>query len=175
MIIVEERFEEMFSVLPKMKRKSDPAEALGFSIQFGFGDDKELNSFLQRQGGRPYPLIWLLYPFKERHLEKRVELRDVTLILAVETTADKTNAERFNDTFKPILFPLYNNILWLFEKSNIIKVHNYYDVIKYPNYGELNVLRTKEESKTTDIWDALKLNFNCEINNACFRNLITFK
>lgn len=171
MIIIEDRLREMFEYLPNMSRFDNTGS---FKPKFQFGDGKELNAFLDStriEKTDPYPLIWLLYPQKEVHSTNRVKVNNMTIILAVKTTPDKMNEERFEKVFKPILFPLADNIFELFKKSNTIDTVVDYDVIKYPNYGELNTLRTKEQNFTTDIWDALRITFNANINNNCLRQL----
>lgn len=169
LIKVEDRFQEMFNLLPSMAGINANSSDL-FDVTFGYGDNKQLNFFLnERKDFVNYPLIWLLYPYKERHTRKYVELEKVSLILAVETITGLTNKERIDQTFTKILFPLFDNISELFMKSNTIHTGVYYDVIKYPNYGEINQLRTKEESFSVDVWDALKVTFDCEINNNCLR------
>lgn len=169
MIIVENRFKEMFNLLPTQTNGTVTKKPV-----FSWGDDKQLNQFLVIRDERPYPLIWLIYPLKERHLINRVELKNVSLILAINNDNEAlSNEERMVLTFEKYLIPLYNNILKLFKKSNIIYVGNHYDIIKFPNYGELNVLRTKEEEKTLCVWDAIKVTFDCSINANCL-NQITF-
>lgn len=169
MIVIEDRFEEMIEYLPSMTR----ADGTGsFKPTFGFGDGKELNAFLQRTEGDtedPYPLIWMLYPQEEIHTVNTVKLNSVSFILAVKTTTDKLNKQRFDETFRPVIFQLVDNLLELFKKSNTISTIKDHKLTKFPNYGELNVLRTREQFFTTDIWDAVKVVFNCEINNNCLR------
>lgn len=173
-IVVEDRFEEMFSYLPDMRNPSSNSSET-FKVIFGYGDGKQLNFFLkERSSFVNYPLIWLLYPYKENHFKKYVDLENVSLILAVESTSGISNKERINETFTKILSPLFNNVVELFTKSNIISVTEPYQAIKYANYGEINALRTKEESLSVDIWDAIKVTFNCRINNNCLRP-INFK
>jgi len=165
-IIVEDRFREIFNYLPNMKDDN----LNEFPIVFDGGDERELNAFLTTKQGdsRPYPLIWLVYPFKEIHTKKEVKLDSVTFILAVETNSEMLNKQRLDETFKKILFPLLFNIRKAFEKACIININDEYEIIKHPNYSSDE---NGEQLSSIELWDALKVTFDCSINNSCLRPL----
>lgn len=159
-IIVEDRFEEMFSYLPTIN---------GFGVTFSGGDNKELGAFLELKGkaAETYPLIWLVYPYTEKHGLKVVELERISFILAVRTNKVMLNDQRIKETYKGLLIPLLKNIKILFDRANIISVNDEYSVVKFPNYsGDDN---NSKSSFTTDPWDALKVTFSCSINSVCLR------
>jgi len=164
MIIVEERLEEMFNTLPMIQTSNGDFQPI-----FMYGDQKELNAFLKTSIGsdKPYPLIWLVYPYEENHTRTHVDIQRLSLILAVETNNAMLNPERMENTFKTVLVPLWNNIRHLFNASGTIDVNQEYDIIKFPNYGE-----TDTESESIDVWDALKVTFKCKINNYCLKQII---
>ena len=167
-IVVEERLAEIFETLPAyIDDKGNEFKPL-----FKFGDNKELLAFLKQNEGSksPYPLIWLVYPYEENHQRTHVQIDNMDLILAVETNSEMFNEERFETTYKDVLFPLYDNIRTLFDQANIISTDDTYRVVKYPNYGNLE----GTENETVDIWDALKMTFNCQITNWCFNAPIIF-
>lgn len=170
MIIVEDRLREMFNQLPPHINVDLNAS---FPIKFKYGDNLELLSFLkQNQGSEsPYPLIWLVYPYEEDHQRTHVKIDGMSLILASETNMNMFNEERIETTYKQILFPLYENIKVLFEQSNIIITDGTFRVSKFPNYSSEEL--PGEENQTVDIWDALKITFDCQINDWCL-NTINF-
>lgn len=165
-IVVEDKLKEMIDVLPNMSYKDETDE---FEVWFGFGDEKELNAFLQQSADRKYPLIWLVYPYEEAHGFKEVEVKNMTLVLAVDTVASKMNMDRLDTTYREILFKLYGNLVHCFEKSNTIHIDSDYKIVKFPNYGA----EETNNSETVDLWDAMKVVFNCRINDRCLRE-ITF-
>jgi len=158
-IVVEDRLREIFAYLPAID---------GYIPVFGCGDQRELNAFLvNKKAEAPYPLIWLVYPYSEQHKRTKVELESITLILAVETNQAMLNLQRIEDVYKVFLYPLLDNIKYVFRVASIMNLSDEYDVWKYPNYsGDANL---GEENETIAIWDALKVNFNCTINDKCLK------
>jgi hypothetical protein len=166
MIIAEDRFEEIFAYLPVIKNSSD----VEFQPLFRYGDNLELLVFLKNQIGntkRPYPLIWLLYPYEEDHTRTNLNLKDVVLIIATETNAESNYQQRMEENYKKVLIPLYENIRLAFMRANILSTDDKYKIVKYPNFGrpEENV------SETIDLWDAMKITFDCSINNVCLQKI----
>tara|TARA_R110002126_G_scaffold129081_1_gene271766 strand:+ start:86 stop:589 length:504 start_codon:yes stop_codon:yes gene_type:complete len=163
MVGVEERLIEMFQYLPSMKY--DASNPTLFPVVFGFGDDIELNVFLnsKENDSSPYPLVWLLYPYKEKHFEHKVKVENMVLILAVHTDKGMQNPERLKTTYKNILIPLYDNIATLLKKACITNLEWSYDVEKHPNYG------SGQESNGVFIWDALRCEFSITITDDCLK------
>jgi hypothetical protein len=168
-IIVEEKFEAIFSYLPDMKfSDSSPS----YPVVFRYGDKDELLAFLnssEKRDARPYPLIWLVYPYLEKHLKSRVELESVKLVLAVDTDKASQNPERIKQNYTKILMPLYGNVVKVLTKANIINIKHEFNVTKHPNYSEVNSDGT--ESETIDRWDALTVLFNCQIIDTCLKQI----
>lgn len=156
MIVVEDRLNTVFSKLNKIN---------GFQPIFKYGDIKELNTFLQSQSqatNRPYPLIWLVYPYVEEQKKNYVFIDKMSIVLATNTIPELLNDARLEITYKGILIPLLENIQRVFMKSNIVFVKDEsYKVTKFPNYGE------NDQHLSTDIWDALKVTFDIQISNNC--------
>lgn len=161
-IIVENRFSEMFDYLPALLDADDNPH----NIVFEFGDQKELLAFLKESEGQsePYPLIWLQYPYEENHQKTRVEIKNMVLVFAVKTNVEMFNRERFETTFGEVLFPLLDNVKKLFRLANIIDTDNTYRMVKFPNYS---ATEEGDEQVVFDTWDALKITFDCTINNWC--------
>jgi len=194
MIIVEELFNQIFDTLPIM-------DIGGKSLKpkFDFGTKEDLLIFINDYADNkitPYPLLWLETPItktgkekcfeskveiwletpitktgKEKCFESKVEI-DFKLIIATITTANKTNLERIDITFKSTLIPLYENVIKAIRQSGRTKFinENNNQRTDYYNYG-LKELSTEKDSLTsTAIWDAIKLDCklqlidsNCEI------------
>lgn len=161
MIIVEDRFKEMFDYLPTIN---------GFEVVFGYGDNKELQAFLnsKQEEDSPYPLIWLVYPYIENQNRTNVSLDQITIILATDTGIPLLNKERLDSVYKTILIPLYNNVTNLFRMASIMNVSDTYQVIKFPKYSGSDDVNG-DYDETVDVWDALKVTFDCTINNTCLR------
>lgn len=168
-IIVEDRFKEIFSYLPDMKFNSSlPA----FPVRFSYGDDYELKAFLissENEENRIYPLIWLVYPFQEKHIKTRVELKGVNLILAVDTSKAGLNPERIRLNYENVLMPLYGNIVKVLTRANIINMKYEFNITKFPNYSHES--SNGKEHKTISRWDALKVNFDCTIIDTCLKQI----
>jgi len=163
-ISFEDVCENIFSYLPPMKYSKD---SVYYPINFGYGDEKALNLFLvSRDESDIYPLVWLLYPYKEKHTNTKLEIDKVDFILAVDTNSSMQNKERMQETFGKILMPLLFNVREAFKKANIVNINNEYEVIKYPNYSESDVA---QKSGTVVVWDALKVSFSLIIMDTCLR------
>jgi hypothetical protein len=164
MIKVEDRLAEMFAYLPLMKGTSGGY----FKPTFVYGDQKQLLDFLRQnsKGASKYPIIWLLYPFNERHTRSRVEYTNMELVLAVETNSVMLNDQRMKETYDKVLIPLFNNIKKCFSQANIVNTPDLYEVTKYPNYSES---AEGKENETTYVWDALKITFAGAINSNCLK------
>jgi len=165
-ISIEDKLTEMFDTLPLMTNGIGGGAT--YKPIFGYGDEKELNAFLKmkEKGESPYPLIWLLYPYKENQTKNHVEVSNIQFILAVKSNMPMQNFERMQVTFKAILIPLYNNISYLFKTANIVNVSGDYDVIKYPNYS---YDAKGAETFGNLVWDAMKIEFDIKIKNTCFK------
>jgi hypothetical protein len=108
-------------------------------------------------------------PYEEEHLnQRRVKVSNMTLILAVETNTQMLNSERMERTFKPILYPLLDDILRVLRVANTVSVNGEYRATKFPNYSDDT---NGEESGFVDIWDAVKLQLDCTFNNNCLREI----
>ena len=168
-IVVEDKLEAIFNYLPAVKYNEDSDTS--YKPIFRFGDQKELNSFLQlskEANSRPYPLIWMLYPSEENHFKTHVDLEDLTLILAVNTNISMLNKERLEKTFKKILFPLYDNVHYVLKSAVNTNLTEEVKITKYPNYSGDN---NREKAMTLDLWDAVKTVWKISIHNNCLREI----
>jgi hypothetical protein len=160
-IVIEDRLREIFDYLPAINT---------YNPVFKVGDEKELLAFFkQSEGNTNYPLIWLVQPYEEQHVNrKRVNIDNLSLILAVETNHEMLNSERMDSTFKPILYKLLDNILDVFTVSNTLSYDSNFRIMKFSNYDHEE---SGESGVVVDIWDAIKLTVNIEINDNCLREI----
>lgn len=158
-IVIEDKLSAMFDYLPYIKT---------YKPMFKVGDENELLVFFrQSERNSSYPLIWLIQPYEEQHINrKRVNIKNLSLILAVQTNYDLLNAERMVKTF-PILYELLDNILDVFTISNTLSFDLSYNIVKFPNYDHSETLTS--EGSVVDIWDAIKLTLDVEINDNCLK------
>ena len=163
MIVVEDKFKALFDQLPLTTNKVGSE----FKTVFGYGDEKELYSFLDNNRRKlPYPLIWYLHPVEEEHTRTDVQLKDAVLVLATITTTNKTNAQRMETSFKEVLIPLFDNIKTALMRSNVFDVKGQdlgYKVTKFFNYGDEELVK----SQAIDVWDAMRVRFDCSVNSRC--------
>ena len=141
-LVVEKRLEEIFCYLPEMTSLSG---GTNHPVRFGYGDKKELNSFLKNRSlDKVYPLIWLLYPYTENHSNTDVEVTNATFILAMSTNAQMENKERIEKTFGKVLLPLFYTKRFVTNKGT-----HEVGSIYYPTNEKLleNLINTKRIEK----------------------------
>jgi len=168
-IILEDKLDDIFQYLPAMV-VSENSE--GYKPVFHFGDEHEIKVFLKKyelEKRKPYPLIWLLYPFKEKHIGKTLQLEDLPLILAVDTDKNLSSKLRLKTTYKKVLIPLMNMVVESLTKASTVKINKEREFVKFPNYSD--DLLSGEENFTGARWDAIKLYLSFSINNGCLREI----
>jgi len=167
-IVVEDRLKEIFDYLPDMVG----ADTNSYTPVFKAGDEHELLAFFnQSQGNTNYPLIWLELPFKEdhkNHNRQKLEVLNLSLILAVETNSSMVYSERLETTFKTILYPLLDNILDVMRVSNTLSYDGNFSITKFANYSDAQI---GIDGEFADIWDAIKLEVDVIINDDCLREI----
>lgn len=164
-IIVEDRLEELFDYLPEQVVNS-----VSYKPVFKVGDEEDLLAFFKQSKGKTnYPLVWLQMPYLEEHKNRtKVELTGLSFILAVETNAAMLNDERMTKTFKPLLYPLLNNILDVFRVGNIITYDGDFTITKFSNFSDEEEI---EKGEFVDIWDVIKLTIDLVIDDSCLREI----
>ena len=169
MIIIEDRFEEALSYLPEMYGLNSSSTET-FKPTFMYGDEQELIMYLKlfSESSEIYPIIWLIQPYKEKHKGKRVYLDNISFVLATSTNRNMLNKDRMESTFKKILIPLYDNMMEIFKYCNTIDLAETNNVIKYPGYKNID----GDKNRTVAIWDAIKLDLSCSINDNCLKPII---
>lgn len=161
MILVEERLKELFPTLPNIT----DIDGVEHKPKFDFGTEEDLIVFINDNRDaeiNTYPLIWVQTPFPTEGKEPRLNCK-LKLILAVNSNSTLTNTERLEISFKPILVPLFENVIKAFNRCGFITLRNR-DKEKRTNFFNYGVKEQGEKNtviQTTDIWDAIK--FECEI------------
>ena len=165
-IVLEDVFDDIFQQLPEITSVDGSGK---YKVVFDYGDEKALNNYLaNREQNKPYPLIWMLYPYLENHSKNNLVVDRVELILAMETNTSMENRERISTSFGKVLLPLLDNIRKAFQQANVVNVSGDYDVVKHPNYSKTDI---KDENAVISLWDALKISFNIKVIDTCLRPL----
>lgn len=147
----------------------------GIDIYYEYGHPLEIVNTLAEKTGhnsfkyKKYPLIMLFQDFNEDHdVAFDYSIRNITVIIATSTKPTYKAKDRYNNTFVPLLYPIYTsliknlrtsvNIDW--EEKNHIKIDRLYwgkDGL-YGNTG--NVFN--------DYLDAIQIEIKeININNKC--------
>lgn len=94
-----------------------------FHVYYEFGHHEEVLRQLIYKEGNPdkpkkYPLIWLVTPFKEVKKEHGLYAETkLHIVIAYYTSNTYSMAERRDNVFKPILYPVYAELLRQLQKS----------------------------------------------------------
>lgn len=159
MIVTEHRLRDLFTLIPEIRIN----ENVSLKPFFGWGNKKELDRTLEEYKSSVYPLIWLLptednYDFKRRVTRKKC----VLIVATLEKNIDRLNPTRYERNFDVVLNPLTSYIIESLRKSSITELKsNEVSIFKEPNYSE--------SEGTIDLWDAVRLEFDLEINNNCLK------
>lgn len=151
MIISEYSIRDIIATIPAIQLNP----SLTAKAKFHWGDEKELNRYIQLKKEDSYPLIWLL-PSPDIYTGayyQKVE-KDCTFIIATrEVRKDLFNDQRYIKTFDLVLNPLTANLIQGLTSSNISdRIGSDIEINKYPNYSA-----DSENNGTIDLWDAVKL------------------
>lgn len=166
MIDVEYDLKMLFDTLPDLTIDDE-----SYKPMFDFGNHEDLLKYLEqkdREEGETYPLIWLETPITLTGSEDKKSF-DLKLVLATQTSAEISNVERLEITFKPTLIPLYKNILKALNQSGFTQIikKEQNKTTNYYNYGVRQIGKKREEQAAIDIWDAIKFECKLEVTDAC--------
>lgn len=175
-LIPEEILKEVFATLPAMEISNKL-----WTPVFGFGSKEEMLLFLNKEsveGRKPYPLVWLETKFSETgpYNGRRKEM-SLRLVLATESSDKFTTEQRLDYVFKPILFPLKDNVLKALHQSGKTRILDKENnkITKYYNYGLKEVSDSSTNSDNKDVWDALKLECKLQLRESNCPIKITYK
>lgn len=166
MIVVEDKLEAIFSFIPEIKQINGTNK---YKHTFGYGDLKELNAFIKFMADKkdPYPLIWLLYPYQEKHYGRKVELKGFNIVLAVNTNVSMLNRDRLATTYSKVLNPLFIGVRDTLIRASNTNFNGEIILTKFPNYSEDG----SSTHASISIWDAYKLTLDLTITDNCLRDI----
>jgi hypothetical protein len=168
MIVFEEKFRELISLLPNLE-----VENGSFPIRYDWGTLDVLNKFLiLPENVSKYPLIWLITgKDTEDYISKTVTRKARFVIATRSNDVDQFNQTQYQTDFKNILIPVYSNLVTLLERSGITTIINQ-EIEKelIPNYS----LNNNGKGLIT-IWNAIVVDAEIEINGKyCINKNIKF-
>lgn len=167
-IIPEERLAEVFATLPEEDGKTGD-QAL--KPKFEFGTHKDLLRFLNdktKLNEYAYPLIFLETPIMATGNDQLVNVKNCTLIFAHRSKAELSPRQRLEGTIKYRIRPALENALKALNQSGITRITNKdsFSTEVFYNYGSTP---QEKEHTATEIWDAIRLKVDLEINAKCIR------
>jgi len=154
MIVVEHFIRAIVETIPAIQINP----TLLANAKFHWGDEDELNRYVQLKKEGSYPLIWLLpSPDNYEGASGQEIVKECSFIIATrETRQDLFNDERYVTSFDLVLQPLTENLIHGLTTSNITeRIGNTWEIMKFPNYSAAS-----EKNGTIDIWDAIGLTIN---------------
>ena len=161
MIVTEHSIRDIIATFPSIQINRN----LLLKAKFHWGDEKELNRYIQLKKDNTYPLIWLL-PTSDEYNDvgsnNQSVIKDCSFVIATrETRTELFNDQRYVKTFEVVLNPLTDYLVKGLTESNITeRVGTEFSVFKHPNYSDDNT-----ENGTIDLWDAVKLDINVKFKN----------
>lgn len=160
MIVIESRLNEIFNQLPEID---------GFKPVYKWGDEFHLIKQLQLYSDANrsiYPLIYQTSKGSKQNKYTKEATTSLELVLACRNTeVSLTNEQRWEMSYKNILYPVVENIVNSIILSGIATFNGEYDIEEFPNYGNGRLTETK------DIWDALTLKCSITLNANCVKQI----
>lgn len=159
---------ELFDLLPDATFSNGNTA----KIDFSWGSQQDLNKYIKLKGNkRKYPLIWLVNTkWQENRLGQTMKSR-IRLILAINSTKmENINPTIWDTDFEETLNPIKENVLTALTKSGrTILNQTTIDIERLPNYSDEGTNKTK----TIDIWNAIVIDCDVEINHnsTCFNQI----
>lgn len=154
MIVVEHMIRAIIEMIPAIQLNP----TLLANAKFHWGDEKELNRYVQLKKEDSYPLIWLL-PSPDNYEGARGQevIKECSFIIATrETRQELFNDERYIRSFDLVLQPLTDYLIHGLTVSTISdRIGNDWEIMKFPNYSAESL-----KNGTIDLWDAIGLTIN---------------
>ena len=150
----------MIPIIPDIFEEivSDVSDRYGSSVYFEFGHPIELNNIIKMKGRQlQYPAIFLFVDIEEtRNIQGRWGTISPTLIIVNETEQTYLASQRLENSFKPILYPIYELLINEIENSSYFSgtqvVHGKRDHYFYGS--DMNEGKSSFDQK----FDAIELN-----------------
>lgn len=147
--------------------------AMQSSIYYDFGHYSEVVKNLDERDKNitnkaKYPLVWLVMDFEEQMGSKSGAYAELSLqlIIATDTNADYDMKQRRDNSFLPVLYPIYSELLNQFSKSTVFGMPATIEHTKVdrPYWGVQGGLGNGAANLFNDFIDAIQLkNFKVNI------------
>lgn len=163
MIVSEHRIRDIVDTIPSIRVNSNYSS----TPNFHWGDEKELNRWLQEKKEAAYPLIWLLptpddYKSRGFEVEKKCEF----IISTRENATELYNDQRYIKSFETVLNPITERLIHGLNTSSISDlIKQEWVLTKFPNYSN------SSKNATIDLWDAVKLVISVRFNDNCLNTI----
>lgn len=142
------------------KRLVDP-----FEVYYDYGRYIEVTrNLVQKAGGvttdsRRFPLIWLVVPYSvtETMDGNEAKVRDIEIVIATRTEQDSNTTARIEKTFRPRLWPIYDELRSQIVKSGYfqdVDINNFHTRIDQPYWDGKE---TNGRNLFSDYIDAIQL------------------
>ena len=159
MIVSEHTIRDIVATIPQIRLNSGTTRY----PKFHWGDEDELNRYVQIMKLDSYPLIWLLPSTDNYEGSTGQDLtKECNFIIATrETRQDLFNNERYKKSFDIILQPLTERLIHGLTVSSLTsRIGDNWKILKLPNYSA-----ESEKNGTIDLWDAISLTIDIRFNS----------
>lgn len=154
MIVTEHSIRAIVATIPTIRLNDD----LSQQAKFHWGDEEELNRYIQLKKEDSYPLIWLLPSDDDYEGATGQEVvKECTFIIATrEDDESLFNDQRYIKTYDLVLNPLVDYLIHGLTVSSISeRIGNEWTIRKFPKYSAQS-----KDNATIDLWDATRLIIN---------------
>lgn len=149
-LIFEEKMRELVALMPPFVDGSG-----SFPINYEHGTKDVLNKYLVLPRKKTiYPLIWLIPTKNPLDLTRNIISNKSRFIIAMKSSnVDKFNDFQFNEDFRKVLIPTFDNFIKLLNISGITRIDNnslVYELV--PNFSMLD-----DGKGLITIWNAITI------------------
>jgi len=136
------------------------AAKLNMEVGFHYGYVRELNETLVQYSKSPgtfdkkFPLIWLVQPFTisiAEDLGNYGTIRDLRLFIIQQSEKNYKAAERMTNVFKPVLYPIYNELIAQMKVHSTIFFQSKHKMTDRYYWGEA------QQTVLNDVVDCMEL------------------
>lgn len=168
-LIFEEKMRELVALMPPFSDGNG-----SFPINYEHGTKNVLNKYLLLARTKTiYPLIWLIPTKNPLDLNRNTISNKSRFIIAMKSTdVDKFNDFQFNEDFKKVLIPTFDNFIKLLNISGITRIDNnslVYELV--PNFS------MKDDGKgLITVWNAITVDVTISMDGrACINKNLKFQ
>tara|TARA_R110000803_G_scaffold153767_2_gene218629 strand:+ start:387 stop:908 length:522 start_codon:yes stop_codon:yes gene_type:complete len=159
MIVSEHTIRDIVATIPQIRINPGTTRY----PKFHWGDEDELNRYVQLMKEDSYPLIWLLPSDDNYEGSLGQDLtKECSFIIATrETRQAMFNNERYNTSFDIVLQPLTEKLIHGLSVSSLTsRIGDKWKILKLPNFSA-----ESDKNGTIDLWDAISLTIEIRFNS----------